>query len=303
MTTEPLSALRDDRSPSAFSHRCRLPARAGIGFKPEHFAGLDASGPVTGFLEIHAENYMGAGGPPHRQLERLRRDYPLSLHGVGLSIGGAGPVDADHLDRLAALVARYQPASFSEHLAWSSHGPYYFNDLLPIAYDTPTLARVCDHIDAVQERLGWQMLLENPSTYLEFAASTYDEIDFVAEIARRTGCGLLLDVNNVAVTSANHGRDPFAYLDAFPVHLVREIHLAGYAEEADSLGAPLRIDAHDSPVAPDVWALYRHALGRTGPVATLIEWDNDIPELPVLLAEADKAEACLSAARACRSAA
>ena len=157
MTTEPLSALRDDRSPSAFSHRCRLPARAGIGFKPEHFAGLDASGPVTGFLEIHAENYMGAGGPPHRQLERLRRDYPLSLHGVGLSIGGAGPVDADHLDRLAALVARYQPASFSEHLAWSSHGPYFFNDLLPIAYDTPTLARVCDHIDETQEAMGRQM--------------------------------------------------------------------------------------------------------------------------------------------------
>lgn len=285
----------------ALSQSCALPARAGIGFKPQHFDGL-RSAPRCGFLEVHAENYMGAGGPFHSQLTALRRDYPLSLHGVGMSIGGER-IDAEHLHRLKRLIARYQPASFSEHLAWSSHGPYYFNDLLPIAYDSPTLARVCDHIDEVQHALGWRMLLENPSTYLAFAHSSYDEIDFVAEIARRTGCGLLLDVNNVAVSCVNHGRDAFRYLDAFPMAEVGEIHLAGYAEETDSLGAPLRIDAHDSPVAADVWALYRHALSRTGPVATLIEWDNDVPALDVLLAEADKADALLDECASRRSAA
>ena len=287
----------DDCPSSGADH----PARAGIGFKPQHFDGLRAS-QRCGFLEVHAENYMGEGGPFHAQLTTLRRDYPISLHGVGMSIGGER-IDPEHLHRLKLLINRYQPASFSEHLAWSSHGPYYFNDLLPIAYDAPTLARVCAHINEVQDTLGWRMLLENPSTYLAFAHSSYDEIDFVSEISRRTGCGLLLDVNNVAVSCVNHGRDPFRYIDAFPMAEVGEIHLAGYAEETDSLEAPLRIDAHDSPVAADVWALYRHALGRSGPVATIIEWDNNVPTLDVLLAEADKAEACLSQYAGQRSAA
>lgn len=282
-----------------------LPARAGLGLKPQHVAGLLAgaaeAGFPVGFLEVHAENYMGAGGPLHAWLARLRAAFPLSIHGVGLSIGGAGPLDDAHLDRLATLLERHPPAVFSEHLAWSSHDGTYLNDLLPIAYDGPTLARVAAHVDAVQSTLRRPMLLENPSTYVAFAASDWDEVEFIAEVSRRTGCGLLLDVNNVAVTCANHGRDPIAYLDAFPVEKVGEIHLGGYAETNDSAGAPLRIDAHGSAVAADVWALYRHALARTGPVATLIEWDNDVPALDVLLAEAARAEACLAAEAARRN--
>jgi uncharacterized protein (UPF0276 family) len=276
----------------------RLPERAGVGLKHEHAADLIATRPDLGFLEIHAENYMGEGGPPHAWLAALREIYPISLHGVGLSIGGEQPLDEAHLDRLAALLARYEPASFSEHLAWSTHDTSYFNDLLPVAYDKPTLQRVCDHIDRVHERLGVRMLLENPSTYVAFRSSSMDEIDFVSEAARRTGCGLLLDVNNVQVSCVNHGRDPLAYLAAFPVSQVREIHLAGYAEDVDSLGARLLIDAHDRPVGADVWELYRRTLLRTGPVATLIEWDNDVPSLATLIAEARKADRELAVARA-----
>lgn len=281
-------------SASSARTRCHLPARAGIGFKPEHFEGLTDT-VRTGFLEVHAENYMGEGGRAHAQLERLRRDYPLSVHGVGLSIGGDARPDPEHLARLKTLLSRYQPASFSEHLAWSSHGPYFYNDLLPIAYDDATLVRVAAHIDEVQDVLGWRMLLENPSTYIEFTASIYEEIDFIKAVAGRTGCGLLLDVNNVAVSSANHGRDATAYLEAFPMDAVDEMHLAGFDETTDSLGAPLRIDAHGSAVEHEVWALYRHALARAGARPTLIEWDNDVPGLDVLLAEAAKAEASLDA--------
>lgn len=301
MASASIAASNRNGAPRAFSRQCALPLRSGIGFKPEHFSGLSEK-VCTGFLEVHAENYMGEGGPAHRQLERLRRDYPLSVHGVGLSIGGEGPLDKAHLARLKILLDRYQPASFSEHLAWSSHGPYYFNDLLPIAYNDETLTRVCDHIDAVQEALGWRMLLENPSTYLGFSSSTHDEIDFIREIAGRTGCGLLLDVNNVVVTCVNHGRDPYAYIDAFPVHAVGEIHLAGYAEDQDSAGARLLIDAHGSPVEADVWSLYRHTLARAGARPTLIEWDNDVPSLAVLLEETRKADACLAVALAERAA-
>ncbi|MGL5737208.1 MAG: MNIO family bufferin maturase [Beijerinckiaceae bacterium] len=278
-----------------------LPARAGIGFKPEHFEGLLARPAGISFLEVHAENYMGDGGPPHAMLAALRALYPLSLHGVGLSIGGEAPLDQAHLNRLAALIARYEPDSFSEHLAWSSHDEFYFNDLLPVAYDTATLQRVVRHIDEIQTRLKRRMLLENPSTYVAFEASTWDEIDFIAEVARRSGCGLLLDVNNVQVTCTNHGRDPMAYLDAFPVNAVGEIHLAGYAEDQDSLGHRLLIDAHGTPVAPDVWPLYDHALRRTGPVATLIEWDNDVPALEILGQEAVRADSALLGEQARRN--
>lgn len=278
-----------------------LPPRAGIGLKPQHARGLTEERPDIGFLEVHAENYMGAGGPPHASLTRLRETYPLSIHGVGLSIGAAAGLDEAHLGRLAGLLARYQPESFSEHLAWSTHSDAYFNDLLPVAYTNATLALVVGHINQVQERLGRRMLLENPSTYLGFAASDWDEVDFIAEVARRSGCGLLLDVNNVQVTCVNHGRDPFAYLDAFPVEAVGEIHLAGYAEAADSLGVRLLIDAHGSAVAEDVWPLYAHALRRAGPQPTLVEWDNDVPGLPVLLAEAAKAEAALAGERGRRN--
>lgn len=273
-----------------------LPARAGIGLKSEHTEGLRTAPAAIGFLEVHAENYMGAGGRPHVDLTALRTLYPLSVHGVGLSIGGEQPLDTAHLDRLRRVLERYQPESFSEHLAWSTHDGQYLADLLPVAYNSGTVARVVDHIDQVQTYLGRRMLLENPSTYVAFSESDWDEVDFIAEVQRRSGCGLLLDVNNVAVTCANHGRDPFAYLDAFPVAAVGEIHLAGYAEDRDSLGARLLIDAHNSPVATDVWPLYAHALTKTGPVATLIEWDNDVPTLDRLIAEATTAERYLAAA-------
>jgi uncharacterized protein (UPF0276 family) len=282
-------------SPVKFPDFETLPNKAGIGLKPEHMRDLLSQDAPIGFLEVHAENYMGAGGAPHALLAILRERYPLSLHGVGLSIGAEGPLDSRHLDRLAGLIARYEPQSFSEHLAWSSHDDAYLNDLLPIAYTDQTLQRVADHIDEVQERLGCAMLLENPSTYVGFTASTWSEADFLKEVVRRTGCGLLLDVNNVQVTCTNHASDPIAYLDALPVEAVGEIHLAGYAVDADSLGAPLLIDAHGTPVADDVWTLFRHALQRTGPMPTLIEWDNDVPPLATLLQEAAKADAVLDA--------
>lgn len=270
-----------------------LPNQSGIGLKSEHVRDLLGRKPAIGFLEVHAENYMGAGGAPHAFLALLREIYPLSLHGVGLSIGAEGRLDTDHLNRLGDLVERYEPQCFSEHLAWSTHDDTYLNDLLPIAYTGETVKRVSDHIDEVQERLGCVMLLENPSTYVAFSASNWSETDFLAEIVRRTGCGLLLDVNNVQVTCTNQGMDPIAYLDAFPVAAVRELHLAGYATDTDSLGAPLLIDAHGTPVSDDVWALFRHTLRRTGLRPTLIEWDNDVPPLTILLREASKADVVL----------
>lgn len=268
----------------------KLPARGGVGLKPEHFRAIVDTWPDIGFFEVHAENYMVAGGPFHHYLTRIRERYPLSIHGVGLSIGGAGPLDEAHLDRLAALLDRYQPESFSEHLAWSSHGSVFLNDLLPVPYHRGTLERVCDHIDRVQSRLRRTMLLENPATYVEFDSSTMSETEFIAEVLRRTGCGLLLDVNNAHVACTNHGRDPYAYIRALPLARVGEIHLAGYAQDKDAAGDPLLIDSHGSPVAQVVWELYRHTLGLLGPVATLIERDSDIPAFDVLAAEARQAE-------------
>lgn len=267
-----------------------LPRRTGVGFKPEHFADIDAGPQPLGFFEIHAENYMGAGGPPHARLSRLREDYALSVHGVGLSIGAMQPLDREHLQRLKVLCDRYQPESFSEHLAWSSHGSVFLNDLLPLPYTQATLDCVVAHIDEVQTLLKRQMLLENPATYLTFRESTFEETDFLAEVVQRTGCGLLLDVNNVFVASTNHGIDPRAYLARFPLAHVGEIHLGGHSEATDDAGAALLIDSHDTPVKDPVWALYEEVIERTGPVATLIEWDNDVPDWPVLLDEARAAE-------------
>ena len=274
-----------------------IPPRAGVGLKPEHYAAILDTAPDIGWFEVHAENYMGAGGPPHRYLTAIRERYPLSLHGVGLSIGAAQPLDKAHLARLKALNDRYAPGLFSEHLAWSSHGETFLADLLPVPYDRETLRRVADHIDEVQETVGRRMLLENPSTYVAFAASTMDEVDFLSEVVRRTGCGLLLDVNNVHVSATNQRYDPLAYLEAFPMDHVGEIHLAGYAPSSDDDGAPLLIDAHDRPVDPAVLALYARALARLGPTPTLVEWDNDVPDWPTLHAEAARVEALLAAAR------
>jgi len=233
---------------------------------------------------------MGEGGPPHRRLEAIRALYPLSLHGVGLSIGSPRPLDKAHLTRLARLAERYEPGLFSEHLAWSSHDQGFLNDLLPLPYTEETLASVCAHVDQTQEALRRRMLLENPSTYVLFAESAIPETEFLAEIARRTGCGLLLDINNVEVSATNHGFDPLAYLEAFPLDHVGEIHVAGYAEAEDDAGHRLLIDAHDSPVRPGVWALYETAVSRIGPRPTLVEWDNEVPEWPVLYAEARRAD-------------
>jgi len=271
----------------------RLPDRAGVGFKARHFGALlEEPGPVA-WLEIHAENYMGDGGRPIAQLRHLAERFPISVHGVGLSIGGEAPPDADHLARLAHLIGWLQPASFSEHLAWSTHDSHFLNDLLPLPYTQTTLSRVCDHIDRVQDRLKRRMLLENPSTYLAFANTEMLEVEFLAEIAACTGCGLLLDVNNVFVSATNQQSDPCDYIDAFPLHHVGEIHLGGHDEDADDDGAPLLIDSHGREVVDPVWALYRHTIARGGPRPTLIEWDTDVPDWPVLRAEAARADAVL----------
>ena len=274
-----------------------LPQRAGLGLKPQHYNDILNGAPDIGFFEVHAENYMGAGGPPHRYLEAIHERFPLSLHGVGLSIGGSGPLDRAHLGRLKALIERYRPESFSEHLAWSTHDSAYLNDLLPLPYTTQTLGQVIDHVDEVQDTLGQRLLLENPSTYVVFADSHIDEIDFLETIAEKTGCGLLLDVNNVMVSSVNHGLDPFAYIDRFPLQRVGEIHLAGYDETEDDAGGRLLIDAHGSRVRPDVFALFEHTLARGGPRPVLVEWDNDVPDFATLADEARRVDAALLAAR------
>lgn len=279
-----------------------LPATAGVGFKPQHYTDIiDGEQPI-GFVEVHAENYMGAGGAPHAQLAKLHERFALSVHGVGLSIGGTAPLNRDHLARLKLLCGRHRPESFSEHLAWSSHGDVFYNDLLPLPYTPETLARIVEHIDLVQATLGREMLLENPSTYVAFEDSTIPETDFLTEIARRSGCGLLLDINNVFVSAKNHGTDPAAYLAAFPLARVKEIHLGGHEEQSDDAGAPLLIDAHGSPVADPVWALYETVIARTGPLPTLVEWDNDVPAWPLLAAEARAASAILSHASAAKAA-
>jgi hypothetical protein len=274
----------------------QLPCRSGVGFKAEHFSAINCERQPIGFFEVHAENYMGAGGPPHAQLGRLREDYSLSVHGVGLSIGSMQPLDQNHLLRLKGVCERYEPESFSEHLAWSSHDGVFLNDLLPLPYTDATLARVAEHVDQVQSVLGRQMLLENPATYLLFEESTIPETSFLAEIVRRTGCGLLLDVNNVLVAAVNHKLDPREYLASFPMEAVAEIHLSGHSEARDDAGALLLIDSHDTPVTSSVWELYAEVISKTGRTASLVEWDNDVPDWSVLRREAAKAEAILDTA-------
>ena len=290
------SAMRM-KPPSSSPHGARpagagsgLPARAGAGFKPRHLQDWIEDAKAPTFFEIHAENYMGAGGPPHAWLTRMRDFRPLSVHGVGLSIGAEAPLDHDHLERLAHLVDRYQPDAVSEHLAWSTHGNHFLNDLLPLTYDSFTLDRVCMHIDQVQMRLRRPILLENPSTYFEFEASTFSEQDFIRQVVERSGCGLLLDVNNVYVSCRNNQRDPLAYLQGLPVDAVGEIHLAGHAGQVDEDGNMVFIDNHGAQVADAVWELYAHVLSRTGPVATLIEWDSDVPAYDLLSAEVHAAD-------------
>jgi uncharacterized protein len=269
-----------------------LPARAGVSFKPQHFDAIAAAAQPLGFFEIHAENYMGGGGRPHAQLRQIRENYALSVHGVGLSLGTAEPLDPDHLARLNDLCKRTEPEWVSEHLAWSSHGGTFYNDLLPLPYTEETLGLVCAHVDQVQTALRRQILIENPATYVRFAQTTLDERDFLQEIARRTGCGLLLDINNLYVSAVNHGTDPSRDLARFPLEHVGEIHLAGHAE-TDDLGPRLLIDAHGSTVADPVMSLFRQVIATNGPIPSLIEWDNDVPPWPALLSEAQAAQAIL----------
>lgn len=273
-----------DRPDPSGTRDIRLQADAvGVGFKPEHAEAIDTDPGALGFLEVHAENYMGDGGAPHRLLGRMRERFALSLHGVSMSLGGPSErLDPDHLARFARLVERYDPALVSEHLAWSTHDDIFYNDLLPLPYTDATLQRVCDHVDEMQEAIGRTILLENPATYVLFDDSTLAETEFMAQIAERTGCGLLLDVNNVFVSATNHGFSAGDYLAKFPLHAVGEIHLAGHVEQTDDNGAPLLIDSHNRPVADPVWQLYELVLQTRSNVPTLVEWDSDLPEWPVL---------------------
>ena len=268
------------------------PARAGIGLRTPHFEALAALRPPLSFIEVHSENYFADGGPALAWLERFRADYAVSLHGVGMSLGSADSLDRGHLARLARLAGRIEPALVSEHLCWSSVGGVHLGELLPLPCTEEALAHVCDRVSAVQEALGRRILVENVSAYVRFAASTIPEGEFVAEVARRTGCGVLLDLNNAWVNAVNHDTDVRAFLEAIDPASVGEIHLAGYEATPDGL-----VDTHGAPVCAEVWALYEETIGRLGPVPTLVEWDTDIPALGALLAEAGRADAILARAR------
>ncbi|GAB2890099.1 DUF692 domain-containing protein [Paraburkholderia jirisanensis] len=279
-------------TPAGDGPRRRVPQSAGLAgtsFKHEHLSAILADSVKNDFFEVHAENYMGAGGPAHRALETIRNIYPLSIHGVCMSIGGSEPLNVQHLQRFRDVVARYEPILVSEHLAWCTHAGQFFNDLLPLPYTPDTLARVCEHIDQMQEAIRRPILLENPSTYVAFDSSTMGETEFIGAVTHRTGCRLLLDLNNVFVSATNQGYCADAYLAGFPLDRVDEIHLAGHAEQRDDEEALLLIDSHDRAVDDAVWALYEQVVASTGPIATLIEWDSSLPAWEVLRGEAQAA--------------
>lgn len=274
-----------------------IPPAAGIGLRAVHYRDVLDTRPAIGWVEVHSENYFGAGGQPHHFLERIRALYPLSLHGVGLSLGSVDSLNQVHLAQLKRLARHYEPHFISDHLCWGSVGERYLNDLLPLPYTEEALQHVCQRIDEAQSVLGREILVENVSSYLQFSHSTIAEWEFLAEVHRRTGCGILLDVNNIYVSSRNHDFDPLAYLSAIPVQAVKEIHLAGF----DSNGQIL-IDTHGKPVSGDVWPLYDQAIARFGATPTLMEWDTDLPALDVLVNEAHKAQDILDEHRAARRA-
>jgi uncharacterized protein len=270
-----------------------IPAEAGIGLRfPHHRAVLEEK-PAVAWLEAHSENYMG-GGTPLACLEAIRRDYPVSLHGVGLSLGGADGIDRRHLERLRRLTERVEPGLVSEHLAWSASGGRHFAELLPLPYTEEALAVVRWNVDVAQQGLGRRILVENPSSYLRYRHSTIPEWEFLADLAARTGCGIVCDVNNVYVSACNHGFDPRAYLRSLPREPVGEIHVAGHSVRRFADGRSLRIDDHGSRVRPEVWALYEEAIALFGAVPTLVEWDTDVPPLGVLVEEAAKAQRVLA---------
>ena len=265
------------------------PDRAGVGLKSEHYRTVLETRPDLGWFEVHPENYMLEGGPPLRYLEAIRADYPLSLHGVGLSLGSSDPPPRDHLERLKRLVERFEPFVVSEHLSWSRIGDRFLADLLPLPMTVEALDAMAANVARTQDHLGRRMLIENPSTYLEFGREEVPEPEFLAELVRRTGCGLLLDVNNLFVCASNHAFDPRGWLDGYPLEAVEEIHVAGHAVD-DADGHPIRVDDHGSPVIEEVWSLYREVIGRRGPVPTLIERDANLPPFEELLAEAHHAD-------------
>jgi len=275
-----------------------LPAAAGVSLKPEHYAAILARDPGVGFFEVHAENFFCAGGPRHRYLSGFRERFPLSIHGVGLSLGGAQALDLRHLQQLRELLSRYQPQVFSEHLAWCRGPQGHLNDLLPLPYTRESLALVVEHVDQVQTTLGRRILIENPATYLRFRDEDMGEAEFLRQLVSMSGCGLLLDLNNVHVAAVNHGHDALEYLNALPLASVGEIHLAGHARHSDADGHSVLIDSHDAPVDPVVWSLYESCLRLTGPLPTLIEWDSQLPEWEVLRAEAAQAQRRIDAAPA-----
>lgn len=269
-----------------------IPARAGIGLRAGHYRDFLERRPAMAWLEVHPENFFAPGGRALAVLEQVRADYPLSLHGVGLSPGSSDPLDRTHLDKLGQLIARFEPGLVSEHLSWGSAGGVHVNDLLPLPYTGEALAHMIDRIGQIQDHLGRAILIENVSSYLEFTDSRIPEWEFLAELASRSGCGILLDVNNVYVNACNHGFDAVAYLNHMPAEAIGEIHLAGHSVDSTD-GGELLIDTHNRPVCDAVWTLYRQLIERIGPRPTLIEWDQDLPALPVLLAEAAQADAML----------
>jgi len=273
-----------------------IPAIAGVGLKPQHYEEILSLGPKAiapiGWFEVHTENYMGDGGPPHHYLEKIRQDYPLSMHGVGLSLGTAEGLNQDHLRGVKNVVDRYQPALVSEHISWSIANGVYLNDLIPLPYTAETMKIIGDNIDLVQNFLGRQILVENPSSYLLFKSSDREEPDFINEILANTGCGLLLDVNNVYVSCQNHGWDARDYIARLKPETVGEIHLAGHAVK-EWHGQTLRIDDHGSNVSREVWDLYVYTLSLMGPKPSLIEWDSNIPSLMTLQQEAERANSLL----------
>jgi uncharacterized protein (UPF0276 family) len=269
-----------------------IPASAGIGFRSAHQRALLTERPAVAWLEVHSENYFGDGGPAHAALEKIRSDYPLSFHGVGLSMGSTDPLDRRHLLKLRALVDRYEPGLVSEHLSWSSVGGRYLNDLLPLPATREALELVVMRVDETQEALRRAILVENVTSYVRFELAEMPEHCFMSEVAQRTGCGILLDVNNLYVNERNHGTPAAAFIDGLPVGSVGEIHLAGHTVH-DYGGETIVVDTHDARVCPEVWELYARAVARFGRVPTLIEWDSNLPRLAVLIDEARRADSIL----------
>jgi len=282
--------------PAIPCQRHPVPARAGIGLRFQHHQAVLETAPYVAFMEVHTENYMG-GGSPVSCLDAVRRDFPVSLHGVGLSLGSAEGLDSVHLDRVRQVAERIEPALVSEHVAWSVSSGNYLADLLPLPMTEEALAVICRNVDMMQSALRRRILVENPSTYLQFRYSTIPEWEFMAAVAARTGCGILCDINNVFVSASNHGWDAGAYVAALPPAAIGEIHLAGHTLRELPGGGTLRIDDHGSRVIDEVWSLYAEGLRHFGPVPTLIEWDTDVPPLDVLVGEARHADALILAAR------